>query len=296
MADLPNDFWSGWIIVITTVSLVTLTWVVISVYFSRAPDPTAHEPGSEPVWDGNLKEGNRAPPLWWFWLIFGAMVFSVIYLMLFPGMGSFQGMLRWSQDSRLTASYEAFDDSFAAARANIAELSIAGLQGDAALMNTAANLFDRNCAACHGADARGQADLFPNLMDVDWQWGGSLEQIEQSIREGRRAVMPAWAAALGEDGILAMARYIDDLGTDAAANHPVAAGRYAQLCSVCHGPDGSGNQLLGAPRLNDDVWLYGNDLGDIMVSLREGRNGVMPAFGDRLDDVQIKLLVAFLAR
>ncbi|MFM1896128.1 MAG: cytochrome c oxidase cbb3-type subunit [Pseudomonadota bacterium] len=296
MADMPNDFWSGWIVVITVVSLLALAWMVISVYFSKAPDPTAHEPGTEPVWDGNLKEGNRAPPLWWFWLIFSAMIFSVIYLMLYPGMGRFKGMLNWSQDSRLTGSYEAFDDTFAATRTQILAQSVAELQADAGLMATAENLFDRQCATCHGTDARGQASLFPNLMDVDWQWGGSAEQIEQTIRNGRMAMMPAWGAALGEDGIRAMAEYVDDLGTDNAADHPVAATQFSQMCSACHGADGSGNPLLGAPRLNDDVWLYGNDLGDIMVSLRDGRNGVMPAFGERLDDVQIKLLVAFLAR
>lgn len=295
MADMPDSFWSGWIAVITIVSLLTLAWVVSSVYFSRAPDPTSHEPGTEPVWDNDLREGNKAPPLWWFWLIFAALIFSVIYLMLYPGIGNFSGTLQWSQDSRLTRSYENFNETFSAARARIAASSLTELQNDGELMATAARLFDRNCAACHGPDGRGQASLFPNLMDVDWQWGSDAQQIEQSIRQGRNAVMPPWQAALGDDGVREVAEYVLAMNTPAAAGMPGAT-RYNQLCIACHGATGTGNPLLGAPNLQDESWLYGNSLDAISHSISQGRNGIMPAFGQRLDDAQIKLLVAFLAR
>jgi len=162
-------------------------------------------------------------------------------------------------------------------------------------MITAERLFNRNCSACHGENGRGQANLFPNLMDVHWQWGSSTEQIEQSIRMGRSAMMPGWLAALTEQGVEELASYVQIMGTAQADGHPGQA-RYAQFCVACHGVDGDGNPMLGAPALNDDNWLYGGSLAVIRQSIAEGRNGQMPAFNDRLDDAQIKLLVALLAR
>lgn len=296
MADMPNTFWSGWIAVLTIVSILSLAWLVFSIYFPRggSRDNDGHD-GNEPVWDETLKEGSHAPPLWWFWLIFGAMIFSVIYLMLFPGIGAFSGTLNWSQGSRLAESYDEIRQEYRAERSAIANASLSELQNDTALMENAARLFSRNCAACHGEDGRGQASLFPNLMDIDWQWGGTPEQIEQSIRNGRNAMMPPWLASLSEDGVAQVAGYVQALSGGDAANHPGKT-QYDAFCIACHGPDGTGNPLLGAPNLTDNVWLYGNSMETITESIGAGRQGVMPSFGDRLDDTQIKLLVAFLAR
>lgn len=294
MADLPNGFWSGWITVVTIASLVTLAWLVLSIYFG--PDSkTEHSADGDPVWDDDLREGNNAPPLWWFWLIFGAMIFSVVYLMLYPGMGAFRGMLGWSQQSRLAGSYSEFDQQFEAVRATIAAKSLSELQSDAELMTTAERLFNRNCSACHGEDGSGQADLFPNLMDRDWQWGSSVEQIEQSIRMGRTATMPAWLSPLSEQGVEEVVSYVQIMGSASAEGHPGQT-RYQQFCVACHGPDGSGNALLGAPSLIDDNWLYGSSAAAVRHSVAAGRNGQMPAFNGRLDDAQIRLLVALLAR
>jgi cytochrome c oxidase cbb3-type subunit III len=295
MADMPDDFWSGWITLITIVSLLAFCWVVASIYFSKTPDPTAHEPGTEPVWDEDLVEGNKAPPLWWFWMILASLVFSVIYLMLYPGMGSFKGMLNWSQDSRLNSSYESFETMFMPARDAILQSSLGELQNNPSLMEGAERLFSRHCAACHGEDGRGQAFLFPNLMDVDWQWGSSPEQIEQSIRLGRNALMPPWGAALGEAGIQNVADYVLTPASERATDHSGGT-QYEQFCSACHGVDGNGKPLLGAPNINDGIWLYGGSVGTIRDVLQNGRNGVMPAFDKRLDDAQIKLLIAFLVR
>ena len=296
MADMPNTFWSGWIAVLTIVSLLGLAWLVISIYFprDRAEQREGHEE-TEPTWDENLKEGSHAPPLWWFWMIFGAMIFSVIYLMLFPGIGAYKGALNWSQGSRLAESYQEIQQEYRAERTAIVDASLSELQNDTALMDNAARLFSRECAACHGNDGRGQASLFPNLMDIDWQWGGTQEQIEQSIRNGRNAIMPPWLASLSEDGVAQVADYVQALPEGATENHPGKT-QYDAFCVACHGPDGTGNPLLGAPNLTDSVWLYGGSLEAITESLNNGRQGVMPAFADRLDDTQIKLLVAYLAR
>ena len=290
MADMPNDFWSGWIIILTTVSFVGLAWLVLSVYLLPATDQEEHEP----VWDENLKEGRSAAPMWWFWLILAAMVFSVIYLILYPGMGSFKGTLQWSQGHQIEMSYEHFDHEFASLRADIASRPLAELQEDEALMGTARNIYARECAVCHGPDARGQASLFPDLRDHEWQWGDSAEQIEASIRNGRNAIMTSWSAVLGER-VEAVADYVLVLGTEAAAEHP-GQQSYNQVCIACHGPEGAGNPLLGAPNIANDIWLYGGSRETIIETIVQGRSGIMPAFGERLDDTQVRLLVAWLLR
>lgn len=292
MADLPSGFWAGWIAVVTLVSLAAVAWLTYSLYFHADGSEEMEE---EPVWDGDLREGNKAPPMWWFWLIFAAMIFTLFYLMLYPGLGSYEGLLNWSQGSRVAEAYEKFEENFAEARSTATEMSLAEIQNDLALMETAERIFHRECAACHGPEGRGQAALFPNLHDVDWQWGSTPEQIEQTIRGGRNAQMIAWGSILGEERVNQVAEYVQTLSQNPSESHPGQA-IYQQNCAACHMPDGSGNPLLGAPRLSDDIWLYGGDLDTSKDTLTFGRFGVMPAFDQRLDDLQIKLLVALLVR
>jgi cytochrome c oxidase cbb3-type subunit 3 len=291
MADLPNDFWSGWIILITLISFAGLVWLVVSVYTAAPPDPAEVE---HTTWDENLSEGLNPAPLWWFWLIFTMMVFSVFYLMLYPGLGSFKGALHWSQHGELEERYFAFTDEYNEERAEIAAMALADIQADAALMVSARGLFVQHCSACHGYEAQGQANLFPDLRDATWQWGGTPQIIEQTIRGGRNAIMASWVALLGQEGVTNVANYVLLLGTPEADGHPGQA-RFNQICAACHTPAGTGNPLLGAPDLTDDDWLYGGDIQTIRETIRGGRNGIMPAFGDRLDDTQVRLLVAWLS-
>ena len=294
MADMPSDFWSGWIIVLTLVSLAGLAWVVFSVY-STAGD--GHEDGDDgPVWDENLREGSNPAPMWWFWLILSMLVVSVIYLMLYPGLGSYKGALKWSQGGRLNDSIASYEAQFGGYRNLIAEANLDTLQSDVALMRSAQRVFDRNCAVCHGYDAQGQAAMFPNLTDDAWQWGGTPAQIEQSIRGGRKAVMVGWMQVLGgEDGVAQIAGYVRVIGTENANAHAGQAS-FNTFCVACHGVDGTGNAILGALNLVDDVWLYGDSEEALQHSIAYGRNGEMPAFSMRLDDTQIRLLVALLTR
>jgi len=292
MADMPNDFWSGWIIVVTLVSFIGLVWLVVSVYTAAPPNPDEVD---HTVWDENLQEGINPAPLWWFWLIFFMMVFSVFYLMFYPGLGSFKGAFQWSQEGELSERMDAFNDEYTELRAEIAAMPLPEIQSSERLMNAAADLFEQNCTACHGYEAQGQANLFPNLSDDIWQWGGSPENIETTLLNGRTAVMAGWEALLGDEGVANVSDYVLVLGTPATEGHPGQA-QFAQVCAACHGPQGMGNPLLGAPNLTDDDWLYGGDIEAIRHSVRNGRNGYMPAFGDRLDDMQIRLLVAWLTR
>jgi len=292
MADMPTGFWAGWIAVITIVSFVGLGWLIFSVYFSAGHE---QEEADSPVWDGNLREGSNPAPMWWFWTILALMVFSVIYLMLYPGLGSYAGALKWSQGGRVAESISQFDTEFGGVRKLISEANIETLQSNDSLMRSAQRIFDRNCAVCHGYDAAGQASLFPDLTDTDWQWGSTPAQIEQSIRDGRYAVMVGWSAVLGDDGVGQVADYVIQLGQGGSEGHP-GQYKYNQLCMACHGVDGAGNALLGAPDLTDDIWLYGNSDAALRMSIASGRNGEMPAFGNRLDDTQIRLLLALMMR
>ena len=292
MAELPSTFWSGWVAVITLASLIGVFWLIYSVYFAKG-GKAADEPS--PVWDSNLQEGEHPAPLWWFWLIFASLVISVIYLMLYPGLGAFGGALNWSQGGEVDRRLNRYQTEFGPTRRLVAQAQLATLQEDARLMASAQRIYDRNCAVCHGYDAAGQADLFPSLTDAAWQWGGEAAQIEQSIRHGRLAVMVGWEAALGEQAIDQLTDYTLTLRDGTAQDHPGETA-YLQYCAACHGADGSGNPLLGAPDLTDDASLYGQSPAAIRHSIGQGRNGEMPAFGERLDDTQVRLLVAWLTR
>jgi len=292
MADMPSEFWGGWIVVITSVSFVALAWLIFSVYFSRASD----EEATHQVWDETLREGATAAPIWWFWFILATMVLSVVYLMLYPGLGTFQGALRWSQSSEIAASLAGYEAQFGPPRARVEQAPLTTLQDDAAAMRSATHIYKIHCAACHGEDARGQAQMFPNLTDAAWQWGNTGEQIQQTIELGRQAVMPPWASVIDDAGIDGLVDYVLALysgnGDDPAQGDN--ATRYLQYCSACHAPDGTGNPLLGTPPLTDDSWLYGDAPAAIRESIAAGRTGVMPGFRGRLDAAQIRMLAAWL--
>jgi cytochrome c oxidase cbb3-type subunit 3 len=292
MADMPTDFWAGWIAVITVTSLAGLGWLIFSVYFSSEPD---HTEDDGPLWDENLREGSNPAPMWWFWMILSLLVFSVVYLMLYPGLGSYAGALKWSQGDDVEQSLARFDAKFGGVRKLVAEANHETLIADPALMRSAQRVYDRSCAVCHGYDGSGQAALFPDLTDAEWQWGGTPEQIEQSIRGGRLAVMVGWEQVLGEDSVTRLTDYVKIIGQDGSDGHPGQL-QYNQFCVACHGIDGSGLSALGAPSLIDDVWLYGEGETAVRYSIAMGRTGEMPAFGERLDDTQIRLVVALLIR
>ncbi len=291
MPDMPTAFWSGWIIVLTISSLAGLLWLIFTIYYANS---SAKEFKS-PVWDENLKEGNNPAPMWWFWMILTALVVSAAYLMLYPGLGSFAGALKWSQTGRLDKNLILYAYKYSHVRKDIASMTIEELQQSDVIMDSANRLFNQNCVACHGADGQGQAMTFPNLVDSDWQWGGAVENIEHSIKYGRNAVMVGWQDILGDDGVTNVVEFVKDM---ASTNHSPSFTKgkemYQQFCIACHGNNGEGNQALGAPRLSDDIWLYGNSEYQLRHSISIGRSGVMPAFENRLNDTEVKILTAWL--
>jgi cytochrome c oxidase cbb3-type subunit 3 len=249
------------------------------------------------VWDKDLREYNNPLPRWWLWLFYITIVFSVIYLALYPGFGSFKGIKGWTQAGQYQEQRAEADARAAAYLAPFAAMTVPQLAADAKAMATARNLFQVNCAQCHGSDGGG-AKGFPNLSDKQWQWGGDPDTVVQTIMTGRVAAMPPWGEVLGAQGVDQVVAYVQQLSGQQADATLAAAGKtqFETVCSACHGVDGKGNPLLGAPNLTDDVWLYGSDAATIKVAIEKGRNGQMPAFGERLGAERVRLLAAYALR
>ena len=259
-----------------------------------APQSTTH------VWDGDLTEYNNPLPRWWLWLFLITIVFGIVYFVLYPGLGNYKGVLGWTEVGAWRTDHRAAERSFDARFAPLKDKSLMELSADPAAMAAARNLFALNCSGCHGSDARG-AKGFPNLTDGDWLWGGAPDTVYQTVSLGRDGVMPAWGTVLGAAGVEQVEAYVlglsgRDLGEHAASAKLAAAGRttFETLCSACHGPDGKGNPLLGAPNLTDSVWLHGGSVADIRETITNGRTNHMPAQLERLGATKVRLLAAYV--
>ena len=289
-------FWSVFIIVLVLGNIFACWWLIRWTAKPRKGEAAAHETTGH-VWDEDLTEYNNPMPRWWLWLFYITIVFGLIYLALFPGLGNFQGLLGWSQYKQYDEEVAAAEARFEPLYASYAEVPIAELAQNDEAMATAGRLFANNCATCHGSDGRG-ARGYPNLADADWQWGGTPEAIRHTLINGRQAVMPAFSASLDEAAIEATAAYVYSLNGREAPERLVSAGQkhFQTLCVACHGVDGKGNPALGAPNLTDDVWLYGGSLEVIEQTLIDGRNGQMPAFAETLGEDRVHLVSAYVYR
>lgn len=290
-----STFWSLWIIGLTSTNLALLLWVLLAnrkVAIRDDQDPANNTTGH--VYDG-IEEYDNPLPRWWFNLFIGTFIFAGIYLLLYPGMGAFPGLWGWTSEGELRQHQAQAEERYADRFGVYANTPLEELAQDPQANRMGQRLFANNCAVCHGSDGGG-AYGFPNLTDNDWLWGGSPEQIKKSITDGRRGVMPAWGSALGEQGVADVAEYVLSLS---GRDHDAAAAErgvrpFAQFCSTCHGPQGKGNQMLGAPNLTNDIWLYGGEARDIRQTIRDGRTGVMPAQREMLREDRIHLLAAYV--
>jgi len=258
------------------------------------PKDTTH------VWDDNLTEYNNPLPRWWLWLFISSIIFALGYLVLYPGLGNYKGLRHWTEVSQWQgeddAAKQALQQRFAAFNGK----SLIELSHDPSAMITGRNLFALNCSSCHGSDARG-AKGFPNLTDQDWLWGGTEQDVYQTVAHGRDGMMPAWGPVLGHDGVEQVLAYVLTLsGRNPADTHftseQVSAGktRFQTMCFACHGPDGKGNTALGAPNLTDNIWLHGSSVKDIRETITNGRTNHMPAQLERLGDMKVRLLSAYV--
>ncbi len=288
-----NSFFNWWVIVITLVNIFACYWLIKWTMKSR-PDESAAGEATGHTWDG-LQELNNPLPKWWLWLFYFTIIFSLAYLVIYPGLGNFKGTLGWTSHNQYDGEVQESDKKYGPIFAAFAAKSIPELSQDAEALKAGERLYSNYCAQCHGADARGNTG-FPNLSDNDWLWGGQPEQIKATIMNGRNGVMPSWAAPLGEQGVENVANYVQSLsGRDVdAASAEAGKAQFNTLCVACHGLDGKGNQALGAPNLTDNIWLHGGSAGRIKKTIAGGKNGVMPAHSEFLGNDKSHLLAAYI--
>ncbi len=294
MSDFTSEFWSWYISIITVVSILACG-VFLWKLTTRKLAP-GEQPGTMGhVWDENLEEYNNPLPNWWRWLFYITIVFSLIYLVLYPGLGSFGGVLNWTSTNQYEKEMTAAEEQFGPVFAKYAAMEIPAVAADPEGRKIGENLFLNYCAQCHASDGRGSRG-FPNLADNAWQYGGEPETIKLTLLNGRQGIMPPMAAALPGEGVKDVAHYVMSLSgmTHDNLRKTRGAALFQTNCAVCHGTDGTGNKMLGAPNLTDDAWIYGRGESAIIETLVNGRNGVMPAWGEFLGEDKVHILSAYV--
>ena len=294
MADFTSSFWNWFIIIPTVAGIIGCFLLVRWLSTDIKPDDLAKSMGH--VWDEDLEELNNPLPRWWLNMFYLTLFFGIGYLVLYPGLGTWAGMLGWTSHGQYEQEIDLADAKYGPLFSRYESMDIVAVADDPDARRMGERLFVNYCATCHGSDARG-ARGFPNLRDNDWLYGGAPETIEQTIMKGRNGVMPAWESALGgEAGVSDVTEYV--IGLSGRNVDTVAAARggekFAMLCAACHGADGTGNQALGAPNLTDNIWLYGGSEARVYETIAKGRNGMMPAHADFLGKDKVHLLAAYV--
>ena len=296
--DSLSSFWSAWIIVITLGTIALSVWILLANRRTdKTPDADGNVETTGHAADG-IEEYDNPLPQWWFKLFILTVVFALGYLVLSPGLGNYAGVLGWSQESQWEEEVADAEDRFTPIFAQYQEVPIPDLARDSEAMQVAERIFLNNCAVCHGSNAQGGYG-FPNLTDDDWLYGGEPENILTTLNNGRNGLMPAWQQ-LGENNIENLTQYVLSLSGEEHDAERAASGEntFLAACAACHTPSGTGNIALGAPNLTDDVWLYlapGQSVGDsIRQTLRNGRNGHMPAQAAYIGEERVHLVAAYV--
>ena len=305
MSDFTSEVWGIYIALITLVSIIACA-VLLKALSTKRAAPSQQVGTTGHTWDEDLTEWNHPLPRWWMWLFYITIVFSLVYLVLYPGLGSYAGYFGWSSQgqyqqerSKAAAAYNPIFDRFL-------KQDIKAVAADAEARQMGQRLFLTYCAQCHGSDAGG-ARGFPNLRDQDWLYGGDPETIKASIANGRNGLMPALGAVVGGDeGAKDVAHYVLSLSGRTHDSLRASRGKstFNTVCVACHGADGKGNPALGAPNLTDNIWLYGGSEKTIIETVMKGRRAdtaaagatatAMPAHKDFLDEGKIHLLAAYV--
>lgn len=268
-------------------------------------ETTGHE------WDG-IKELNTPLPKWWLYTLYATIVWAAVYVVLYPAIpywtGYTKGILGWSSRDLLDERMAAAAERQGFYLQGIREASLDEIRSDDALFAFArsggAAAFADNCAPCHAAGGAGQPGRFPALVDDAWIWGGSAEEIEHTIRygvrwdlpESRASEMPAFGTFLSRSEIADAAEYVLLLSGQEHDTTAAARGEeiFAENCTACHGDGGEGLRELGAPALNNQIWLYGGDKAAIAAQIARPQHGVMPAWEGRLPNETIKMLTIYV--
>lgn len=297
-----TSFWSWYIIILTTVTIIGLVWLVFSTRKGQHSDTTEQTTGH--AWDG-ITEYDNPLPRWWFMLYIGTVIFSIGYLILYPGMGNWKGILPgydggWTSAKQYDREMERADEKYGPIFAKFQQMPIETVAKDPAALEIGSRLFANHCAICHGSDAKGSPG-FPNLADKDWRWGGDTATIMSSIMHGRTGVMPAWGGIIGEDGVKNVSAYVRQeiagLKNPEGTTFDMEKGKqvFQTTCVACHTPQGTGMAVLGAPDLTYPAgWIWGTSLSQIENTVRNGRTGVMPPQGEFLGPEKAHILAAYV--
>jgi cytochrome c oxidase cbb3-type subunit 3 len=292
MSQFTSGFWDVYVGLISLVSIVACA-VFLKVQSVRK---TVEADTSGHTWDEDLTEYNNPLPRWWAWLFYITIAFSLGYLALYPGLGSYEGVLGWTQLKQFEEETQAANTRFGPVYEKFAAQDLAALAKTPEALAIGQKLFLNHCSQCHASDGRGSRG-FPNLADQDWLWGGTPEAIKASITDGRTGVMPALGAAVGGDeGATDVAHYVLKLAgrTHDSLRAGNGESKFKSVCAACHGPEGRGNAQLGAPNLTDDIWLHGGTQSAIVETILKGRSNQMPAHKDILSAAKIHLVAAYV--
>ncbi|MGQ7958309.1 cytochrome-c oxidase, cbb3-type subunit III [Pseudomonas sp. SP16.1] len=329
-----TTFWSWYITLLTIGTLVALFWLIFATRKSEVhKNPTEQTMGH--AFDG-IEEYDNPLPKWWFMLFIGTLVFSIGYLVLYPGLGNFKGLLPgyaylekgvdeqgneivvpfstqahlpkeqqvggWTGNHQWEKEMARADAQYGPIFAKYAAMPIEEVAKDERALKMGGRLFASNCSVCHGSDAKGSYG-FPNLADSSWRWGGDAETIKTTILKGRTGMMPAQGPAIGEDGVRNVAAYVltelagRELPEGSEADIVAGQKIFASTCSACHGQDGHGMALMGAPNLTQpSAFIYGSSFTQLQQTIRYGRNGHMPAQEDFLGNDKAHLLAAYVLK
>ena len=293
MSDFTSGFWEFYVGIITVVSILACAVLLHTMSTRRVPGGTAQTTGH--TWDEDLGEYNNPLPRWWIWLFYITIVFGLIYLVLYPGLGSYPGSTKWTSRGQYEEEVKQASEQYGPLYDKYAAQDLKQVAADPEARAIGQKLFLNYCAQCHASDGGGSRG-FPNLTDRDWLYGGEPETIQTTILNGRNGIMPAMGPVLGDEGTKDVAHYVLSLSGRTVDSIRAARGRekFATICAACHGPDGKGNQQIGAPNLTDQIWLHGSSEASIIETIGKGRNSVMPAHKEFLGEAKVHILAAYV--
>ena len=289
-----SSFWN-WYIIFIVLGLIFGTAILLYVTHNLDTGDIKEGESMGHSFDG-IEELNNPLPKWWNLMFWITIIYSLGYLALYPGLGSYPGLLGWTSTGQWQTEMEKAENTYGPIYEKMAATPIEELVNNEEALKMGQRLFANNCSVCHGSDARG-ALAYPDLTDNDWLYGSTPAQIKQTIMTGRSGMMPALGAALGgEQGISQLAHYIRSLNGYEVDTSAAEKGEktFKIFCVACHGMDAKGNQLLGAPNLTDGIWLYGGSQKMVVETITKGRSGKMPAHKDLLGEEKVHILAAYI--
>jgi cytochrome c oxidase cbb3-type subunit 3 len=292
-SDFVHGFWNYYVIILVAVSIIGCAVFLWVQGFAK------HKPGEVTghVWDENLEEYSNPLPNWWRWMFYITVVFSLVYLALYPGLGNMAGSFGWTARGQYEAEMQAAEVQYGPKFNQFLQQDIMTVAANPEAREMGARLFQTYCAQCHGGDAGGSPG-FPNLKDGDWLWGGTPDRIKESITLGRMGVMTPMGTKPDMDAeqVKDVVHYVRSLSGLTADSVRIQRGQelYPQACAACHGVDAKGMEAAGYPNLTDKIWLHGSREDKMIEIVTKGITNQMPPYGEFIGEARVHLLTAYV--